>query len=54
MALNNIHAFGEVFNIDVSREKDSKLLIRIMKGSDVRSYKIGDGETANILLSRLY
>lgn len=50
MALNNIHSFGKVFSINVSREKGGEILIRITEDSGTHSYKISDGETANIQL----
>jgi len=50
MALNNIHSFGSVFDLKISREKDGKILIRILKGSDKHSYKLKAGETAHIKL----
>lgn len=50
MALNNIHAFGHVFNLQISRQSKGKLLISITEGSKVIKYRIADGGTQAVVL----
>jgi len=50
MALNNVHAFGHVFNLQISRQNKGKLLISITEGSKVIKYKITDGATQPVVL----
>ncbi|HEY9197353.1 MAG TPA: hypothetical protein VIM77_13850, partial [Mucilaginibacter sp.] len=49
MALENIHAFGRVFDLNVSRQK-GKLLIIITEGSKIIKYKVNDGGTQRVVL----
>ncbi len=50
MALRNIHSFGNVFDIEVARSGDDKLLITIKNGSQQKRYTIKDGATQSISL----
>jgi hypothetical protein len=50
MALNNIHSFGHVFDLKISRQSKEKLNITITEGSKTIKYKINDGATQAVLL----
>jgi len=50
MALNNIHSFGHVFDLKISRLNKEKLIITITEGSKVIKYKINDGDTQAVTL----
>ncbi|WP_413666982.1 hypothetical protein ACEN9X_20930 [Mucilaginibacter sp. Mucisp86] len=50
MSLNNIHSFGHVFDLKISRLNNRKLNITITKGSKIIKYKINDGSTQTIAL----
>jgi hypothetical protein len=50
MALNNIHSFGHVFDLKITRQNNQKLLIVITEGSKTIKYKINDGGTQAVQL----
>jgi hypothetical protein len=50
MALNNIHSFGTVFDLEISRQANGKIAISINKGRDKRTYIIQNGDTAHVQL----
>jgi hypothetical protein len=50
MALNNIHSFGTVFDLKISRQTNGKIAISILKGKDKHTYIIQNGETAHVQL----
>ena len=50
MALRSMHAFGNVFDIEVSRAAAGKLIISINKGVQVKKYTIKEGDTQKIIL----
>ncbi len=50
MALRNIHSFGNVFDIEVTRAGGDKLLITIKNGPQQKKYTINDGATQVISL----
>jgi hypothetical protein len=50
MALNNIHSFGHVFNLKISRKSKEKLLITITEGSKITKYQINEGSTQAVQL----
>jgi hypothetical protein len=50
MALKNIHAFQNQFDIEVTRTAKDKLIVSVTKGSQKKSYAIKDGATQRIRL----
>ena len=50
MALRNVHAFGNVFEIEVSRPTAGKLVIAINKSGQIKKYTIKEGATQMIIL----
>ena len=50
MALNNIHSFGHVFDLKISRLNKEKLNITITEGGKTTKYKINDGATQAVVL----
>ena len=50
MALRNIHAFQNDFDIEVSKAGKSRLNIRIIKGGQSKTYVIKEGDTKRIQL----
>ncbi len=46
MALNNIHSFGHVFDVKISRLNKEKLEITITEGGKTIKYKINEGTQA--------
>lgn len=50
MALNNIHSFGHVFHLKVSRQSKKKLLITITEDARSIKYKINEGDTQAVQL----
>ncbi|HET9430426.1 MAG TPA: hypothetical protein VFO70_04575, partial [Chitinophagaceae bacterium] len=50
MALRNIHSFGNVFDLEISRAGAGKLAIIIKKGKLEKRYVIKEGSTLNIAL----
>ncbi|MEO6520661.1 MAG: hypothetical protein ABIN91_03225 [Mucilaginibacter sp.] len=48
MALRNIHSFGKVFDLHISRQGKDKLNIMVTQGSVKRTYTIKNGTTASI------
>ncbi len=50
MALRNIHSFGNVFDIVVTRAGQGKLLVTIKKGAEEKKYTIKEGATQVIAL----
>lgn len=50
MALRNIHSFGNVFDLEISRLTDKKLLISVRKKGKVYEYRINEGATQLIKL----
>jgi len=49
MALRNIHSFGNVFDLEVTRSANNKLQITV-KGTTKKQYVIKEGATQNIQL----
>jgi cellobiose phosphorylase len=45
MALKNIHSFGKVFDLKISRKHKDKLTITIIEPGNTHSYTIKDGDT---------
>ncbi len=50
MALRNIHAFGNVFDLKITRRNREKILVTITKSNGTHTYTIRDGETVNVKL----
>jgi len=50
MALRNIHAFGNVFDLEVQRSGKDKLLITVSKGKNKKQYVFKEGEKKRIQL----
>ncbi len=50
MTLNNIHAFGTVFDMKIARMNGEKAAITITRAGIAHTHIINDGETANIKL----
>lgn len=50
MALRNIHSFGNVFDIEVTRAAAGKLIINIKKAGQEKKYTIKEGTTQKIVL----
>jgi len=50
MALNNIHAFGHVFDLKISRQSKEKLTITVTEGGKIIKYTINDGATQAVTL----
>jgi hypothetical protein len=50
MALRNIHSFGNVFDIEVTRAGAGKLMITIKKAGQEKKYTIKEGATLKIVL----
>lgn len=48
MCLRKIHAFGTVFDIEVRRESDKRLCIKMIKGLCEKYYRVGDGHSLKI------
>jgi hypothetical protein len=50
MALNNIHSFGHVFDLKISRLNKDKLIITVTGGGKTIKYKINNGGTQAVQL----
>jgi hypothetical protein len=50
MALNNVHAFGHVFDLKISRQSREKLMITVTQGNKTIRYKINEGATQAVTL----
>ena len=50
MALRNIHSFGTVFDLKISRLNNEKILITVIKASRTKTYTIHDGDKIKINL----
>jgi hypothetical protein len=50
MALRNIHAFGNVFDLEVQRSGKDKLVITVNKGNNKKQYIFKEGEKKRIQL----
>jgi hypothetical protein len=50
MALRNIHAFGQVFSLEVTRLSKGHLQIKTLSAGSAKVYKIKEGETAAVQL----
>ncbi len=50
MALRNIHSFGRVFDVEVTRAADNKLNVVITQGVKEKKYMIKEGATQKIVL----
>lgn len=46
MALRNIHSFGNVFDLEISRSGHNRLKIKVRKGGKVKQYLLKNGATA--------
>lgn len=51
MALRNVHAFGNIFDLEVSRASAGKLNIVIKNGKDEKKYTVKEGEKINLKIS---
>jgi hypothetical protein len=50
MALRNIHSFGTVFDLKISRLSNEKILITVIKGNGRKNYIIRDGDKIKVNL----
>ncbi|HEY1167277.1 MAG TPA: hypothetical protein VGE90_19020 [Chitinophaga sp.] len=50
MALRNIHAFGQVFSLEVTRQNKARLQIKVVSAGGAKVYAIKEGETAIVQL----
>lgn len=50
MALRNIHAFGGMFSLEVSRLSKGRLQIKTVSAGKIKVYEIKEGETATVQL----
>ena len=50
MALRNIHSFGNVFDLEVTRAAAGKLIVTIKKQGQEKKYTIKEGATQKIVL----
>ena len=50
MALQNIHSFGNVFDLDVERSARGQLIVTVTKGNSKKQYGIKEGEKKRIQL----
>lgn len=50
MALRNIRAFGDVFDIEIKRVANDKLQIKVINGGKVQRYSIKEGKSLSIKL----
>jgi hypothetical protein len=50
MALRNIHSFGNVFDLEVERSGEDKLIVTVTKGNSKKQYTIKKGEKKRIQL----
>jgi hypothetical protein len=50
MALNNVHAFGHVFDLKILRQSKEKLIIAVTEGNKIIRYKINQGATQAVTL----
>jgi len=50
MALNNVHAFGHVFDLKILRQNREKLIIAVTEGNKTIRYKINEGATQSVTL----
>lgn len=48
MALRNIHSFGAVFDLKISRLNNEKILITVTRANNSKTYTIRDGDTAKV------
>ena len=52
MALRNIHAFGNRFDVEVKREGNNRLVVLIQSGLGKKIYRLKEGETVEVRLGR--
>ena len=50
MAINNIHSFGHIFDLTISRQSKGKLVVTVTEGSKTIKYKINEGGTQAVQL----
>ncbi|MFL5811067.1 MAG: hypothetical protein ACJ749_16215 [Flavisolibacter sp.] len=50
MALRNLHAFQNVFDLEVARSVKDKLVVTVVKGGNRKSYTIKDGDRLRVKL----
>jgi len=50
MTLRNIHAFGQVFSLEVTRQNKARLQIKVVSAGGTKVYAIKEGETAAVQL----
>lgn len=50
MALRNIRAFGDVFDIEIKRVANDKLQVKVINGGKVQRYSIKEGKSLSIKL----
>ena len=52
MALRNIHAFGNQFDVEVKRDGASRLMVVIQSGAGKKIYRLKEGETVEVRLGK--
>ncbi|HEY4195558.1 MAG TPA: hypothetical protein VGM63_08480, partial [Mucilaginibacter sp.] len=50
MELRNIHSFGTIFDLMISRQVNGKILVSVLKGKNLHTYTLTNGETVNVKL----
>jgi hypothetical protein len=50
MELRNIHSFGTVFDLKISRQANGKIVVSVVKGNKLHTYTLTNGETAHVEL----
>ena len=50
MELRNIHSFGTIFDLKISRKANGKILVSVLKGENLHTYTLTNGETVNVKL----
>jgi hypothetical protein len=50
MELNNIHSFGTIFDLKISRQANGKILVSILNGKNKHTYTLTNGETVRVQL----
>jgi hypothetical protein len=50
MELHNIHSFGTIFDLKISRQANGKILVSVLNKKNQHTYILKKGETANVQL----
>ena len=50
MELNNIHSFGTIFDLKISRQANGKILVSVLDGKNQHTYTLTNGETVHVQL----